>query len=222
MTFINSTTQPQLILFQISQPINLHIDCLQNLRTDFPLASVVVVSPPQLGTRTDQYVRIGVNDHVLDPIDPTELDAVFTRWVAMESVSKTGDTVSTKKMGADKLDYFEGEEQALAKAHAKFLSYNAGIIETICSLYAKADWDQIQFVLHRFRGASLMFGYENLAQVLSKLQTLMAQRTPNQQIDAMMVELTNKAAAIDPRLVKASATNVAPTNTTNTKQGTVL
>jgi|GEM_PF-5099429 len=197
----NTGARPRMILLQVQQANETGLSIIRCLRNKHPDTTLVLVSPDSLQQYVEHCMRIGIDDRVADPISAEELDAVFTRWLTLDDMQ---DNAIQDRLDAEishERDWSMNEKDVLARVHTTFIAHNAGIVTIITSLLKAGDWDQLAFVLHRFRGACLILGYDNLAVVLSEMQQLLKAPIPIEQFDTLITQLHTHAALIDVSLL---------------------
>ena len=163
------TNEFDLILMDMQMPVMSGMEATKQLRNAGYSGAIVALSANVLKKDQEQSSDSGINNYLTKPLIIDQFYNILARYLSPRSNEHNKDTMLSTPPLQTTLDnnlVNDPEFQALA---ARFLKNLPQQVSAIISAIEKQDWDQVQRVSHKLKGAGAAFGYPDITSIAKKI-----------------------------------------------------
>ncbi|MES9857116.1 MAG: response regulator [Sedimenticola sp.] len=214
------------VLMDLQMPVMDGYSVTRKIRRDprFTQLPIIAMTASALKSDRDKSMAAGMNDHVVKPIDVSELYAALEKWVHV-SRARVVEAPSTKKeclmikdelpevVGIDQqagLNRVAGNRHLYRELLAKFYHRHRDSLRQIGVLIASAEHDRARVVAHTLKGVAGNIGADRLFEAAGRLETTLQTQTVVN-IDAAFHLLSNAMTGLLEALAATSIVSLEPT-----------
>ena len=193
-----------IVLMDMQMPVMDGVTATEEIRKEvrFKDLPVVAMTANVMQGDRDRCMAAGMNDHVAKPIEPETLWQALLKWIKPHQ--STAAAVETKPQvvvdvdlpsGIEGLDMADGLRRVLGKKPLylsmlhKFVAGQKSVVVEILKALEGNSLETAERLAHTLKGVSGTIGATRLQQLAEKLESVIRQRSPREEIDARLDEL---------------------------------